>query len=65
MTYSAWLATTARKELLLRDGLEAVAEFERAHGAFSAEETAAAAAWTAEAIRGSADGAGPASRRSA
>ncbi len=50
MTYSAWLAATARKELTLRAGLEAVAEFEREHGAFSPGEVAEAEQWAREAL---------------
>jgi hypothetical protein len=34
MTYSGWVAATARKELTIRAGLDAVTEFERDHGAF-------------------------------
>lgn len=45
MTYSGWLAATARKEFTIREGLDAVAEFEREHGAFTAEELAEAEAW--------------------
>jgi hypothetical protein len=50
LTYSAWLAAAARKELLVRTGLGAVAEFERESGAFTDEENAAAAEWAARAI---------------
>lgn len=50
MTYSGWLASTARKEFAIRAGLEAVAVFEREHGAFTPEETAAAAAWAGKAL---------------
>ncbi len=50
LTYSAWLATTARKELTIRAGLKAVAEFEGEKGDFSAEEIAEAEQWTREAL---------------
>jgi hypothetical protein len=51
MSYSAWLAATARKEFTIRAGLAAVSEFERDHGAFSAAEIADADDWAAEAIQ--------------
>ena len=41
---SAWMTTAARRALLVRDGLAAVAEWEAEHGAFSAEELDAARA---------------------
>ncbi len=50
MTYSAWLAATARKEFTIRAGLDAVAEFERDHGAFTDEELAEAGRWASDAI---------------
>jgi hypothetical protein len=50
VTYSAWLATAARKELLVRAGLGAVAEFERERGALTDEEKADAAEWAARAL---------------
>jgi hypothetical protein len=50
VTYSAWLAATARKEFTIRAGLEAVAEFEREQGAFSLEEIAEAEQWAREAL---------------
>jgi len=49
-TYSGWLATVARKEFTVRDGLDAVASFERAHGRFTPEEVAEAETWATEAI---------------
>ena len=49
-TYSGWLATVARKEFTVRDGLDAVASFERAHGRFTPEEVAEAETWANEAI---------------
>jgi hypothetical protein len=45
LSYSAWLAETARKEFRIRAGLAGVAEFEREHGAFTAAELAEATAW--------------------
>ena len=45
LTYSAWLAATARKEFVVRSGLDAVASFERTHGVFTAEEIAEAEGW--------------------
>ena len=45
MTYSGWLAATARKEFIIQSGLRGVAEFERQHGAFTPEELAEAERW--------------------
>lgn len=39
---SAWMTSAARRQLALRDGLAAVAEWEREHGAFTQEELRAA-----------------------
>jgi hypothetical protein len=64
MTYSAWLSEAARKEFTIRAGLDAVAEFEREHGAFSPEEISAAEQWAREALTSSAAG-GSRRRRSA
>jgi hypothetical protein len=50
VTYSAWLAEVARKEFTIRAGLDAVAQFEQEHGAFSSDELAEAERWAAEAI---------------
>jgi hypothetical protein len=50
MSYSAWLADTARKEFAIRAGLGAVSQFERDHGAFTPEELAAAEQWAATAV---------------
>lgn len=61
---SAWLAAAARKEFLLQDGLEGVAKFERADGAFTDTELAEAEAWAADAVKRSRR-TGTASRRSA
>jgi hypothetical protein len=59
VTYSAWLTTTARKELMIRAGLSAVAEVERELGRFTDEELADAEKWARETIersRGTAAG---------
>ena len=50
LSYSAWLADTARKEFTIRAGLAAVSQFEQDHGAFTGEEIADADAWAARAI---------------
>jgi hypothetical protein len=50
MSYSAWLADTARKEFTIRAGLAAVSQFERDHGAFSPEELAEAEQWAVTAV---------------
>jgi hypothetical protein len=42
VSVSAWMTSAARRALRLRDGLAAVAEWEAEHGAFNAEELAAA-----------------------
>jgi hypothetical protein len=54
VTYSAWLAATARKEFTIRAGLKAVAEFEREQGSFSPDEIAEAEQWAREALERSA-----------
>ena len=64
MSYSAWLAATARKEFTIRAGLEAVTDFERDHGPFSSEEVAEADAWARQAI-GRSSKSGTRRRRSA
>ena len=65
MSYSAWLAATARKELTIRAGLAAVREFEREHGAFSPEELADADQWAARAAKRAEDSGVSRERRSA
>ena len=50
MTYSAWLAATARKEFTLRAGLAAVADYEREHSPFTPGELADADQWAATAL---------------
>lgn len=64
MSYSAWLADTARKEFTIRAGLTAVSQFEHDHGAFSPDELAEADQWAAAAIQRTAQ-AGTARQRSA
>lgn len=63
-SYSAWLAGVARKELLVRSGLEAVAEFELAEGAFTEAERSDARAWARDALERSKE-VGTSPRRSA
>jgi hypothetical protein len=50
MTYSAWLAATARKEFTLRAGLAAVADYEREHGSFTPDELADSDQWAQAAL---------------
>ncbi len=65
MTYSSWLAATARREFTIRAGLAAVSQFEDEPGAFTPEELAEANEWARNAVeRGSRTGAGD-HRRSA
>jgi hypothetical protein len=47
MSYSAWVAQTARKEFVIRAGLEAVSQYEAEHGAFTPDEIAEADEWAA------------------
>jgi hypothetical protein len=42
VSVSAWMTEAARRALLIRDGLAAVAEWEAENGAFTDEEVAAA-----------------------
>jgi hypothetical protein len=51
LSYSAWLADTARKEFTIRAGLAAVSQFEHDHGPFTAEELADAEEWAGQAIQ--------------
>jgi len=53
MTYSGWLAAMARKEFMVRAGLDAVAGFEKDHGSFTPDELAEAETWAREALVGS------------
>ena len=59
MSYSAWLADTARKEFTIRAGLAAVAGFERDHGALTPAEIAEAEQWAAAATAPTRDAASP------
>jgi hypothetical protein len=45
MSYSAWVAETARKEFTIRAGLEAIGQYEAEHGAFTPDEIADADEW--------------------
>ena len=65
LSYSAWLADTARKEFTIRAGLAAASQFEQDHGAFTAEEIADADAWAARAIERSSQMRASARQRSA
>ncbi len=47
-TYSAWVSEALRKQLIVRDGLVAVAEYEADEGTFTEAERAEAEAWVAE-----------------
>ena len=51
VTYSAWLAAAARKEFAITAGLDAVAQFERDHGAFTEEELREADNWAQVAVQ--------------
>jgi hypothetical protein len=51
VSVSAWMTAAARRELLVRDGLAAVAEWEAEHGAFSEAELAAARARVAQELK--------------
>jgi hypothetical protein len=42
ISVSAWMTAAARRALIVRDGLAAVAEWEAEHGAFTREELEAA-----------------------
>jgi hypothetical protein len=59
MSYSTWVAQTARKEFTIRAGLEAVSQYEAEHGTFTPAEIAEAEEWAARATRP------PAARRTA
>lgn len=51
LSVSAWMTNAARKALLVRDGLNAVAEWEAEHGALSERELADARTRVAEEFR--------------
>ena len=65
MSYSGWLADTARKEFTIRAGLAAVGQFEQDHGAFTPEELAEAQQWAATALERARRTGGSAQRRTA
>ena len=64
VSYSAWLAETARREFTIRAGLAGVSEFEQEHGEFTAAELAEAEEWAAAAVA-RAQRSGASKRRSA
>ena len=45
MSYSAWIAQTARKEFIIRAGLKAVSQYEAGYGPFTPDEIAEADEW--------------------
>ena len=51
MSYSAWVAQTARKEFTIRAGLEAVSQYEAEHGPFTPDEIAEADEWATRVTR--------------
>ena len=53
MSYSAWVAETARTEFTIRAGLEGISQYEAEHGAFTPDEIAAADEWAGRVTRSS------------
>ncbi|HEX6395502.1 MAG TPA: hypothetical protein VFZ97_18860 [Acidimicrobiales bacterium] len=53
LSVSAWMTAAARRALLLRDGLAAVAEWEAEHGPLTDSELRSARERIADEIRGS------------
>jgi hypothetical protein len=53
LSVSAWMTAAARRALLLRDGLAAVAEWEAEHGPLTDSELRTARERVADEIRGS------------
>jgi hypothetical protein len=51
VSYSAWIAQTARKEFTIRAGLEAVSQYEAEYGSFTPDEIAEADEWAARITR--------------
>ena len=51
LSYSAWVAETARKEFTIRAGLEAVSQYEAEHGPFTPAEIAQADEWATRITR--------------
>lgn len=54
LSVSAWMTAAARRALVVRDGLTAIAEWEREHGQFTEAELDAAHRRVAAEVRGSA-----------
>jgi len=54
VSISAWMTAAARRALLVRDGLAAIAEWEGEHGHFTEAELDAARRRVAAEVRGSA-----------
>jgi hypothetical protein len=50
LTVSAWLVRSAERELTVRAGLAAVAEWEAEHGELTEAEKAEARAWAADVV---------------
>ena len=48
VSVSAWMTEAARRALVVRDGLSAIAEWERRHGQFTPDEMASARQRVAE-----------------
>ena len=65
LSYSAWLADTARKEFIIRAGRAGVRQFEQDQGQFTAAELADADEWAGRAIQRSCHSGVDAGRRSA
>lgn len=53
ISVSAWMTAAARRTLLVRDGLDAIAEWERDNGAFTDDELAVARSTVAEEVTSS------------
>lgn len=62
LTYSGWLAAVARREFIIRAGLDGVTQFEGEHGAFTQAERAEAEAWARRVTGGTGTKAQPPSR---
>ncbi|MEP7112112.1 MAG: hypothetical protein ABI862_02500 [Ilumatobacteraceae bacterium] len=50
VSVSAWMTAAARRTLLVRDGLDAIAEWERDNGAFTDDELAVARSTVADEV---------------
>lgn len=53
VSVSAWMTAAARRTLLVRDGLDAIAEWERDNGAFTDDELAVARSTVADEVTSS------------